>query len=261
LPTTSYLNSAYDNATRANGAIGANWTVANNGINVTSNNFVGTTASNDVAFWSASPFASSQFSQATLTALNGTTDFPGVAVLLSGSGGSTQGYDCIEDTTTIFLQKITGTTIATLSTSATTGAAGDVLRLEAAPGGALTCFKNGASVLTATDTSYTSGQPGLFLFGTVATAKNWTGGNLHPLAQLDVEADWTQGQHLGGNSTSCTMAAGTSCTATLTSSKWHACNAQVQGSSAIAAACSISGTTLTVTAASANSQLWGIFLY
>jgi hypothetical protein len=32
LPTTSYLNSAYDNATRANGAIGANWTVTNNGI-------------------------------------------------------------------------------------------------------------------------------------------------------------------------------------------------------------------------------------
>jgi hypothetical protein len=261
LPTTSYLNSAYDNATRANGAIGANWTVANNGINVTSNNFVGTATSNDVAFWSASPFASSQFSQAILTALNGTTDFPGVAVLLSGSGGSTQGYDCIENTTTIFLQKITGTTNSTLSTSATTGAAGDVLRLEVAPGGALTCFKNGASALTATDTSYTSGQPGLFLFGTVATAKNWTGGNLHPLAQLDVEADWTQGQHLGGNSTSCTMAAATTCTATLTSSKWHACNAQVQGSTAIAAACSISGATLTVTAASANSQLWGIFLY
>ncbi len=261
LPTTSYLNSAYDNATRANGAIGANWTIANNGISISSNNFVGTAASNDVAFWSASPFSASQFSQATFTALNGTTDFPGVAVLLSGSGGSTQGYNCIEDTTTIFLQKITGTANTTLSSAATTGAAGDVLRLEAAPGGALTCFKNGASALTASDTSYTSGQPGLFLFGTVATAKNWSGGNLHPLAQTDIEADWGKGQHLGGNSTSCTMASATTCTATLTSSSWHACQAQVQGTTAIAAACSIAGTTLTVTAASSNSQIWGIFLY
>ena len=261
LPITSYLNSSFDNATRTNGAIGSNWTVTNaNTINIASNNFVGTGA-NSVAYWSASPFSPVQFSQATLTALNGTTDFPGVAVLLGGSGGSTQGYNCVEDTTNIFLQKITGTTNSTLTSASTTGTAGDVLRLEAAPGGVLTCFKNGASTLTITDTTYASGQPGLFLFGTVATSKNWSGGNLHPLAQLDVESDWTTGQHLGGNAVSCTMSAGTSCTVTLTSSSWHACNAQVQGATPILAACSISGTTLTVTAATSNSQTWGIFLY
>src|SRR5262249_22924038 len=143
LPTTSYLNSAYDNATRANGAIGSNWTVTNNGINIASDAFVGTAASNDVAYWSSSPISSVQFSQVTLTALNGTTDFPGVAVLLSGSGGSTQGYNCIEDTTNIFLQKISGTTNTTLASASTTGAAGDILRLEAAPAGALSCLKNG----------------------------------------------------------------------------------------------------------------------
>src|SRR5258707_14808880 len=49
LPVTGYLNSAYDNATRANGAIGANWTLTNNGINISSTNFVGTVAINDVA--------------------------------------------------------------------------------------------------------------------------------------------------------------------------------------------------------------------
>jgi hypothetical protein len=196
LPITGYLNSAYDNATRANGAIGANWTVATNGINISSNNFVGTVgAANDVAFWNANLFSPSQFSQVTLTALNGTTDFPGVVVLLSGSGGSTQGYSCIENTTNIFIQKISGTTNTALTSAASAGAAGDVLRLEAGPGGALTCYKNGVSALTTTDTTYTSGQPGLFLFGTVSTSKNWSGGNLHPLAQLDVEQDWTKTQH------------------------------------------------------------------
>jgi hypothetical protein len=195
IPVTSYLNSAYDNATRANGAIGSNWTVTNNGINISSNNFVGTSASNDVAFWSASPFSNVQFSQVTLTALNGTSDFSGVAVLVSGRGGSTQGYECVESTTNIFIQKISGTTNTTLTSAASTGAAGDILRLEAAPGGALTCYKNGISTLTTTNTTYSSGSPGLFLLGTVATSKNWSGGNLHPLAQLDSEQDWTKTQH------------------------------------------------------------------
>jgi hypothetical protein len=196
LPVTSYLNSAYDNATRANGSIGANWTVTNNGINISSNNFIGATGGvNQVAYWSASSFSSSQFSQVTLTALNGVSDFPGVAVLLSGSGGSTQGYNCVEDTTNIFIQKISGTSNTTLASAATTGATGDILRLEVAPGGTLTCYKNGVSTLTTTDTSYASGQPGLFLFGSIATSKNWSGGNLHPLAHLDVEQDWTRTQH------------------------------------------------------------------
>jgi hypothetical protein len=148
-----------------------------------------------VAYWSASLFGASQFSQVTITALNGTTDFPGVAVLLSGSGGSTQGYNCIENTANIFLQKVTGTSNSTLASTASAGGVGDIIRLEAGPAGALACYKNGVSILTATDTTYTSGQPGLFLFGTTATSKNWSGGNLHPLAQLDIEQDWAKPQH------------------------------------------------------------------
>jgi hypothetical protein len=35
----------------------------------------------------------------------------------------------------------------------------------------------------------------LFLFGTVANSKNWSGGNLHPLGQLDIEQDWAKPQH------------------------------------------------------------------
>src|SRR5207248_4690699 len=195
IPVSSYQNNAYDNATRANGAIGSNWTVTNNGINISSNSFVGTASTNDVAYWAVNTFSPAQFSQVTLTALNGTTDFPGTAVLLSGSGGATHGYSCVEDTTNIFIQKITGTTNTTLTSSAATGTAGDILRLEVDSAGNLTCYKNGVSTLTASDTTYTSGSPGLFLFGTVATSKNWRGGNLHPLSHLDTEQDWTKTQH------------------------------------------------------------------
>jgi len=86
-----------------------------------------------------------------------------------------------------------GTT--SLTSTASTGAVGDLLRLEVAPGGALTCFKNGVSTLTAADTQISSGSPGLLISGNVATEKNWSGGNLHPLAQLDSEQDWTKTQH------------------------------------------------------------------
>lgn len=53
----------------------------------------------------------------------------------------------------------------------------------------------------------------------------------------------------------CTMAAGTSCTSTIPANLSN-CIATVQGTTVIAGACSISGTTLRVTAASSNSDVW-----
>lgn len=61
---------------------------------------------------------------------------------------------------------------------------------------------------------------------------------------------------------SCTMSSNTTCTVTLGASfTTPLCVATVQGSTPIAAACSISGTTATVTAASANSAMWAVFFF
>ncbi len=196
VPVTSYINSAYDNVTRANGAIGPNWTIQQNGLNIASNQIQGTTGgSSNTAFWNANAFSPVQFAQATVTALNGATDFPGITALASGTGSTSTYYDCVENSTTIFLQRVVNVATTNLTSTASTGAVGDILRLEVGPGGALTCFKNGVSTLTATDTQITSGSPGLLISGNVATEKNWSGGNLHPLAQLDTEQDWTKAQH------------------------------------------------------------------
>ncbi len=265
VPVTSYLNSAYDNATRANGAIGSNWTVEQNGLNIASNQIQGTTTGSNSAFWNASAFSASQFAQATIIALNGATDFPGVSVLASGTGSSSTYYDCLENSTNIYIQRVVNAAATNLTSAASTGAVGDVLRLEVAPGGALTCYKNGAIALTFTDTQITSGAPGLNISGSVATEKNWSGGNLHPLAHLDAEQDWTKTQHFLANGGACSMSSGTSCTVTLTAQPstpalTH-CLAQVQGATPIAAACSISGTTATVTAASSNSATWAVFIF
>jgi hypothetical protein len=196
VPVTSYLNSAYDNAARANGAIGSNWTIQQNGLNIASNQIQGSAAGqSNSGFWNVNSFPANQFAQATITALNGTTDFPGVSVLASGTGASSTYYDCVENTTNIYIQRVVNAGSTNITSAASAGAAGDLLRLEAAPGGALTCYKNGAVALTVTDTQITSGSPGLFISGNVATEKNWSGGNLHPLGQLDIEQDWTKSQH------------------------------------------------------------------
>ncbi|HUB59040.1 MAG TPA: hypothetical protein VL975_01155 [Candidatus Micrarchaeia archaeon] len=195
VPVSSYVNSAYDNATRANGAIGSSWTVEQNGLNIASNQFQGTTTGTNSAFWKVNSFSNVQFAQATVTALNGTTDYPGVSVLASGTGSSSSYYSCLENTTTVFIQRVLSTVATNLTSTASTGAPGDILRIEAAPGGALTCYKNGAVALTFTDTQITSGSPGLSVAGDVATLKNWSGGNLHPIGHLDVEQDWTKTQH------------------------------------------------------------------
>ncbi len=262
---SSYLNSSYDNFNRANGAIGSNWTLQQNGLNVSSNQIIGSTAAaSNTAFWNATPFAPGQFAQVTITALNGTTDFPGVTVLASGTGGSSTYYDCVENSTTIFIQRVVSAVTTNLTNTASTGAVGDVLRLEVTPSGALTCYKNGVSTLTQTDTTITSGAPGLLVSGNVATMDNWSGGNLHPLAHLDVEQDWTKTQHFPGNGGTCAMSAGTTCTITVTQPTTPSlprCVATVQGTTPIAAACSISGTTLTITAASSNSATWAAYIF
>ena len=264
IPVTSYVNSAYDNATRSNGSIGANWTVQQNGLNISSNQIQGTNAGvSNSGFWNANTFSPVQFSQATVTALNGTTDFPGVTVLASGTGATSTYYDCVEDSTTIFMQRVVNASTTNLTNTASTGSIGDLLRLEIGPGGALTCWKNGAVALTATDTQISSGSPGILISGSVATEKNWSGGNLHPLAQLDTEQDWTKPQHLLANGGTCTMSSGTTCTVTLAEQPANTarCLVTAEGSTPIAAACSISGTTATVTAASSNSATWAVLIF
>src|SRR5260370_41262138 len=93
------------------------------------------------------------------------------------------------------IYQMTAGTWGNITSSTVTGAAGDLLCMEAS-GSTLTCFQNGVNVLSTTDSSYTTGQPGLVLNNAVGSiADNWSGGNLHPLAQLDTEQDWTKTQH------------------------------------------------------------------
>lgn len=60
----------------------------------------------------------------------------------------------------------------------------------------------------------------------------------------------------------CSMSMGTSCTFTVGTSYTSApiCIPAIQGSTPMAGACSVSGTTVTITGASPNSYTWGAIL-
>jgi len=78
VPVTGYVNSAYDNATRANGAVGANWTIGAGGINIAGNAFQGGTASVHKCGCGGPriPFTNSgNFLKVTVLTLNGVTRF------------------------------------------------------------------------------------------------------------------------------------------------------------------------------------------
>lgn len=186
---TGYQNSAYDNFNRANGAIGSNWTVSAGAFNVSSNTVVGAAGGPNVASWTATAaFFSDQFSQATVVTNGG----GGVAVRASLTAAT--GYVYWVDGGNREIGRYVAGVFTSLNTVAGAFTTGDVIRLEIV-GSSLTAFRNGAVDLTVSNATITSGQPGLIGIGATAAFDNWSGGNLHPIAQLDTEQDWTQPQH------------------------------------------------------------------
>jgi hypothetical protein len=125
---------------------------------------------------------------------------------------------------------------------------------------------SGGAAAVAINNTSSSGTGGLIVyegganFNTAAFSVNSSG-------NAAITGTTTMGGHLNQSATgkvggSCTMSASTSCTVTMGASfTTPLCVATVQGAVPIAAACSISGTTVTVTAASSNSATWAVFFF
>ena len=206
IPITSYLNSAYDNFNRANGGLGAKWTSLNGTLSITGNVVQGNQGNQPAVSTLniTSTLPPDEFCEVVIASLNGGTDFPGCAVRVQSAFSW---YGIFEITTGWVIQRRTGQfSNITLTSGASTGAPGDVLRLEI-QGNTLTAYQNGVVMGTVTDNNLTAaGTCGIYIQGTVATVDNASCGALHPIAQLDIEQDWTQPQHFQngitiGNST------------------------------------------------------------
>jgi hypothetical protein len=189
----------YDTFDRANGGLGSNWTTLTGEVapTITSNQLSGNTGSYQMAYYSGLTLQADQFAQATAP-VGGADGSHTFGLLLHGSGNRCYFLDLFNGTAYI-LRRTAGSN-TTLASVASTPAAGSNIRFEIS-GTTLTAYVNGAVIATVTDSTYSTGQPGIEVFGSggLAVLDNWSGGNISAVHSLNVEADWTKPQHfLGG---------------------------------------------------------------
>lgn len=165
-----------DNFNRANGAIGSNWTNLNGTFGVNANQAKPLTLGADSraqSVWSGGVIGNDQYSQA---ALVNVASYAGVVVR-----GALAAYTCyvaVANGTDSIIQKFVAGTGTGLASGGPAFAAGDVIRLEV-KGTALTLFKNGNVVLTATDSAIASGYAGIAGYSATNRAvDNWEGGEI-----------------------------------------------------------------------------------
>jgi hypothetical protein len=166
------------------------WVTTYTGLQCTSAGVVkGISAANtdDMSTWSTSDytFANDQTSQITFSNI-GNNDWPGATVRITGSGSSTTGYVvyAINETTSINIYKLatsggigSGSTNLVKQFTGQTLTGSHTLKLQIT-GTTLTVFFDGTSLGTATDSTYSTGQPGIaYEFGNtnVSQINSWTG--------------------------------------------------------------------------------------
>lgn len=182
--TARHFVTETDDFNRADGSgLGANWTAQEGQIDILSN----------TAFWNTgTPFyfrntqswSNDQYSEITLkNSSMGALDYSAVTVRASGTAGSSNRYECMADGggSDARLRKLVTGSYTNLDTDSVAFATNDVIRLEVT-GTSLTCKKNGATILTGTDSDLASGSPG---FGTPFNGgghdsqwDDWSGGDL-----------------------------------------------------------------------------------
>jgi hypothetical protein len=166
---------ASDNFTRANGPIGANWTVVNGGFNISGNTAVGTGGSFNGAAWTGSAINADHYS--TITIGTGTGFWAPATRVQSGADTYYAAYvsGTSPNITGAIFKRVAGTNTS-LGGSVTGIATGDTVTL-ASSGPILQLYHNGVLTSTIADTSISGGKPGMSAFSTTNAITNWVGGN------------------------------------------------------------------------------------
>ena len=172
---------ASDNFNRADGALGANWTAISDGaMAISSQAVIGTAGATTGDIWTATTFASDQYSQiqVTSTPLSG-GQWVAAAVRVQGSGQNAYAglYYWNFGSPELMLFKRSGGAWAQLGSTYSSGvlAAGTQLEVSAV-GSTISFLQNGVQRISVTDSSFTGGAPGIMAYGN-STADNWTGAN------------------------------------------------------------------------------------
>jgi hypothetical protein len=179
LPATDSFTAASDAPLQT---YSANWTILSGAFTVSAaaDAVYPSSANNECgAIRNDETFAADQYAQATLGNVAGFDD-AAVGVAVRGSaGGNYYGAYYSSGGNMLYLFKMVGGAWTELAAIYLTPAAGDTLRLEVV-GTTLTAKRNGTAALVRTDSSLTSGKPGIsgYHFTGVARLLDWEGGNL-----------------------------------------------------------------------------------
>jgi len=181
---------ASDTFPSAQNPIAGNWTNCSNsgagGLKIASAGAVETIITNSAlgqgAFYNAVSFPNDQWSSIVVGAKsNGQYLGPGVRVTSTGSPGfEWDGYwFAIEGAGGAVIQRVASSGGTTIASGVSALSVGDVLTLWVV-GTHLTAYHNGVSILTATDSTYTSGAAGMNMYSPTSITTNqiasWQGG-------------------------------------------------------------------------------------
>ena len=137
----------------------------------------GATYGHSAAYWSANNFNSNQYSQAKIESLSSTLAFVGVRMSGAKGAASGSGYEGYLNGK---IMKMSPNGVYTqLAASVGGGASGDILKLTAI-GNIITLYRSGVQISTATDSTYTTGSPGIgwTWYSYTPTIDDWEGGNI-----------------------------------------------------------------------------------
>lgn len=176
-----------DNFTRANaGTLGGNWSQGWSGTHdfgISSNTAIneGGGVGSDTAYWSANVFTTTQFSKATFQSTSATDE----EVCVNTAAAAVTAYcaglrQSIDSTHYLMFVESAGSLTQLGSTTAVTVTPGDIVEIDHKSGNSIVLIVNGSTLLTVTDSSVSSGSPGIHANFTsnIAMFNLWSGGNL-----------------------------------------------------------------------------------
>lgn len=169
-----------DDFTRADGALGANWTVFPANLTISSNLVVGTSATDLYALWS-NTFQVDQFAEVDATVSGTGSKEAYVGVRLTGtSAANVNGYVGLWDTAgNYIINRVTAGAWTAIATSTTNGNTGTRRLRITAIANTITLFVDGVQKLQVVDSTYRSGVPGMGTWYDTAsgTLDNYAGGD------------------------------------------------------------------------------------
>lgn len=195
---------ATESFTNSNGtqlvAHSANWSIGN-GLNtdfIIDTNAVRTPFDRGSALFAlySGSFANDQYAEGKIAQVGSDQQFLGVCV--RASLGNAYGF--VVDGDQYYLWRLVNFGgYTTLAQGSVTISAGDIVRLEAS-GTTLTAKKNGSTVTTITDSTFSSGAPGVAGFsfttsGTYTLLDDWVGNDLNAAAPQYWQYDWPHQLH------------------------------------------------------------------